>query len=439
MSTDNGNNVGRINVSHEIPGRIDTSEYSKAEMDGDFVKTLKGETGTGFAKDFHVHKDWIAKCLPKEKLLEQIEDEKKHRMDMKIKVRNIVPKVDAKGRCVLELQGKTKSMQFFPTDHALNQMGQKLGTSTWELRNLRTDTEDFARDQGDAQTAVALLQNSLRRIDPEKLLFLRGYDDGTLRAFLSEQYAPVDNRWYIEQIFSMIPGGLASHWKGDADTIYGNVLIPDSIREDSDGDYGAMISLSNCEIGTRGISQRPSVFRAICLNGCIWSQAKGMEINRRHRGQIDLVELAAQIRTNLEAQIPLLPQGIQRLLGTKAYGEGTKFSVKGAIAEVANEFKLPPPQAYAVLDEWAKNESVHRNGFGIINAITRAGQTFDRSEWVKFDEIGGKLLGQKPTDWADIFTAGNKYNEEQLTATFYGKLGKKAARQVNMSLLQTVA
>ena len=103
------------------------------------------------------------------------------------------------------------------------------------------------------------------------------------------------------------------------------MLIPDTIREESDSDYGGMLSIGNSEIGERRISSMPSIFRAICMNGCIWDQTAGKGINQVHRGKIDLDQLFLVIKENLEVQIPLLPQGIERLLGTRRMAEKNSF------------------------------------------------------------------------------------------------------------------
>ena len=58
-----------------------------------------------------------------------------------------------------------------------------------------------------------------------------------MRAMLSNKYAIVNNQWMMEVIQEAVPNGMLSHWRGDADTMYGNVLIPDSIREEDDSDY----------------------------------------------------------------------------------------------------------------------------------------------------------------------------------------------------------
>jgi hypothetical protein len=104
-------------------------------------------------------------------------------------------------------------------------------------------------------------------VDQDKQRLIRTWSDGTLRAFLSQKYTIVNNAWFLDVLSKAIPGGVVSHWKGDADSIFGNVLIPDTIRAEADSDFGGMLSVGNSEIGTRRISSLPSVFRAICMNG----------------------------------------------------------------------------------------------------------------------------------------------------------------------------
>ena len=49
----------------------------------------------------------------------------------------------------------------------------------------------------DAEVMAMLANNALRRLDPEKKYRLRTYTDGTCRAFVTDRYAPIDNRWYL--------------------------------------------------------------------------------------------------------------------------------------------------------------------------------------------------------------------------------------------------
>ena len=391
--------------------------------EGNFVQTLRGQTGTGFQKNTHVHKDWWAQTQSFEDGMEALEQGIAEREDLMVPRSQITPAVNLAGEFVMQL---ADGREFKPTQHAVNQFGVATFTSTFFLNSLMNNPtknngqERFQRDEQDAETLVAVCENALRRVEADKNFRLRTYQDGTLRAFLTEKYAPIDNRWYLEQLENILPGGRLSHWRGDADTIYGNVLLPDTIidyGQDDDTDYGGMLSIGNCEIGKRRVSQMPSIFRAICLNGCIWGQTKGKGISKVHRGTIDLDGLASDIRKNIEAQLPLLPDGIERFLGIKVH-TCDEVSMKNLIGAVCSDKKLGKRESMEVLTQWIQHEREDRNLFGIVNAITRAGQTFDNTSWVKFDELGGDLIGMGESRWDAIKKRADTYEEKEVVAIF---------------------
>mgnify|MGYP006403941159 FL=1 len=391
--------------------------------EGAFVQTLQGQTGAGFQKNTHVHKDWWAQTESFEDGLEALEQGIAEREDVMVPRSQITPAVNLAGEFVMQL---ADGREFKPTQHAVNQFGVATFTSTFFLNSLMTNPEKnngqerFQRDEQDADTLVAVCENALRRVDADKNFRLRTYQDGTLRAFLTEKYAPIDNRWYLEQLSNILPGGRLSHWRGDADTIFGNVLLPDTIidyGQDDDTDYGGMLSIGNCEIGTRRVSQMPSIFRAICLNGCIWGQTKGKSISKVHRGTIDLDGLATHIRQNIEAQLPLLPDGIERFLGIKVH-TCDDVPMKNLIGAVCSDKKLGKKESIEVLTQWIQHERTDRNLFGIVNAVTRAGQTFDNTGWVKFDELGGSLLDMTENRWDAIKKRADTYDEKEVVAIF---------------------
>lgn len=403
------------------------SDYEKLRMtagktEGSFVENLQGNTGTGFQDGWRVHKDWYAKTLSYDEGLEQLQIEAQTREDILTEIKNVTPALNEQGQFVFQVQDR----QFLPTEWALGQFSTRCGLpSSTVLRNLRTDSDGkngFNRDTRDAETMVSLAANSMRRVDQDKKFRLRTYQDGTLRAFVTEKYAPIDNRWYMEVIRESLPQGRLSHWKGSSDTIFGNVLLPDTIidyGQDDDSDYGGMLSIGNCEIGKRRISQMPSLFRSICMNGCIWGQVKGSAISKKHMGEIDLLALKCQIQDNIEAQLPLLPQGIERLLGIRAMGTDG-VSMKPVIAQVCSENKFDKRQATEVLAQWVEHESSDRNLFGVVNAITRAGQEFDNQSWVKFDEIGGRLVDTSQDRWSATMRRAGTLNTKDIEKVFLG-------------------
>jgi len=391
--------------------------------EGSFVKTLQGQTGTGFQQGMHVHKDWYAKTQSFEEGMEVLEKGVAEREDLMVPRSQITPTVNLAGEFVMQL---ADGREFKPTQHAVNQFGVATFTSTFFLNSLmenptkQNGQERFKRDEQDADTLVAVCENALRRVAADKQFRLRTYQDGTLRAFLTEKYAPIDNRWYLEQLENILPGGRLSHWRGDADTIFGNVLLPDTIidyGQDDDSDYGGMLSIGNCEIGKRRISQMPSIFRSICMNGCIWGQTKGKSISKVHRGTIDLDGLATQIRHNIEAQLPLLPDGIERFLGIKVH-TCDDVPMKNLIGAVCSDKRLGKKESIEVLTQWIQHERTDRSLFGIVNAVTRAGQTFDNTGWVKFDELGGSLLDMTENRWDALKKRADTYDEKEVVAIF---------------------
>jgi hypothetical protein len=237
---------------------------------------------------------------------------------------------------------------------------------------------------------------------------------------VTDKYSPVDNRWYLETLREFLPSARFSHWRGDEDTLYGNLLLPDSIidyGQDDDTDYGGMVSIGNCEIGKRRLSQTPSIFRAICMNGCIWGQQKGKDISKVHRGTIDLVVLKTRIAENIEYQLNILPDGIRKFLDTRTQEIG-KHSTKGVIAAVCDEFRLDKRQSTEVLSQFITHEHDHQNLFGVINAVTRAGQEFHAEAWYTLDEVGGKLMEMSASRWDNILRRADTYTDKEYEKVF---------------------
>jgi hypothetical protein len=255
----------------------------------------------------------------------------------------------------------------------------------------------------------------------------RTWQDGTLRALLSDKYTIVNNFWYLDLLSTLVPGGLVSHWRGDADSMYGNILIPDTIRQEKDSDFGGMLSVGNSEIGTRRISSVPSVFRAICMNGCIWDQEMGQAMRKVHRGAVDFKALAQLIQNNLEEQIPLLPQGIERVLGIRAF-KCDSVPMPKILAQTAADNHLSRKDISAVRNEWHTEISLlgsaeGRTAYGLMGGITRAGQTGGNDRWVKFDEIGGRFASMERNDWDKFLHRANALSDKQVEK----QLGKEVA------------
>ena len=115
--------------------------------------------------------------------------------------------------------------------------------------------------------------------------------------------------------------------------------------------------------------------------------------------------------------MPLLPDGIERFLGIKVH-TADEVSMKNLIGAVCTDRKLHKKESTEVLSQWAKHEKQDRNLFGIVNAVTRAGQTFDNTGWVKFDEIGGDLMGMTENRWDALKKRADTYTDKEIEKVF---------------------
>ena len=58
--------------------------------------------------------------------------------------------------------------------------------------------------------------------------------------------------------------------------------------------------------------------------------------------------------------------------------------------------------------------------FGVVNAVTRAGQTFSNDAWVKFDELGGELLDMNESRWTSLTKRADSFDEKDFEKIFVG-------------------
>lgn len=395
------------------PAGLNTSPLTKLVGDdkskaaGEFV--LQGQTLAAAEGFRNVSKTWYDKTTSYADGLRQLEEGKSQTEDIHAKIGEMVPTVAKDGRFVMF--HRPTGQEFFPTPHACSQMGNWADTGTWYVEHMLSPGTDYRgrvvynRDRGDAETLARVFSNGFRRLDQSKSFLWRTRKDGTLRAMLTtDRYLIIDNRWFLELLSKIVPDGRLSHFQmGDSDTIYGNVLIPDTIRAEKDSDYGAGLSLSNSEIGERRFDLLPWLFRAICQNGCIWGKIAGKGVNQVHRGKkFDLGAFALKVKEHINLQIPLLPLTVDKLLGLRIYGWDCD-SIKPLYAQVAMDYKLSKKQATAVLEahlvEARTTPEFAKTLFGVTAAVTRAGQKLTPAEWVKFDEIGGKLIAYSQDDF----------------------------------------
>jgi len=371
-----------------------------------------------------VSKLWYEQTTSLDAGIDQLHDQRRQREDIDCAIKHMRFGLNNDDQLILE---HVDGREFAFTDHAIKQAANwcdKLSHSFIKRLTAPAVAQNgkvaYERDHGDAELLLHAFKNGMRRIDADKVFKFRTYSDGTLRAWLSDRYAPIDNIWYLEQIQALMPNARLSHWKGDADTIYGNILIPDTVRERDDSDYGGMISPGNCEIGRRRFEQYPSVFRAICMNGCIWDQAKGNIISKVHRGDIDLNDLRLKLVENINKQIPLMGTAVDNFLAIRSHEVKKSDNLAAVFGVICKENGFSKKQSTAVVEEFVKHESEQRNLFGIVNAITRAGQRKEMAneDWLNFDLVGGQLMSYNDNKWERTRAKANAWTKDEIEKTF---------------------
>ncbi len=362
---------------------------------GDFVlNNQELATKEGFR---NVSKIWYNKTISYEDGLNQILNQK---------VNDVILQIDDIEVSNLQLGFNIDGQDLEITDHALGQFCSRSGIRQSYLTQLLERKDEFLRD------VLAHELTRLKKVESDESYHLVRISNGQIRAFLSDSYRPISNEWFIEVLKEAIPGGRLSHWRGNRDTIYGNVLIPDTIRTESDSDYGGMLSVGNCEIGTRSNYSVPSIFRAICMNGCIWGRTMGVGIRQRHIGKFELDELKKKIITNLNEQIPLSVQGIDVLLNTKSFN--CKVDPVCLMAVLADDFKLNVSEARHISKEYALSTSHDGTLFSLIDAVTRAGQNLSNERWYTFDTIGGQLMSFGKNDWSSFVNRAQHFSSAKI-------------------------
>jgi hypothetical protein len=353
----------------------------------------------------HVSQHWYPQTISFEDGFAKIDADRRERNDITMPIGDIKFHID-NNKLEVELRD---GQRFVPSDWAGRQLTKWfcVPTTVWSAYS--------TSDAGDLSVLKLAIKNGQQKCKSDKNLLFRTYNDGTLRGVMSDRYSIIDNRWYLEVLSKMIPGGRLSHFQfSDADTIYGNVLIPDTIRQESDSDYGGMLSISNCEIGKRLLSQTPSIFRAICMNGCIWGQKSGIEMRQRHI-HVDYMEVVKRIQENIQKQIPLLNNGVDKLLEChKIRATSTMFRLFG---HVAKEYQFTDSFARECKTQWDVH-SKEKTAFGVIDAITRAGQKFDGDVWVKADGVAGQIMQMSTQKWDAMNVNANQLTEEQLVKLY---------------------
>lgn len=362
----------------------------------------------------NVSKAWFDRTKRIEDVIDLTEADQQHVHNINRPLFSLRPIVREGRFCLLD---KPTDRVLYPNKHAIRQLGTMIGAGMTYPAYLLTTNR-----RGNAELLANIIQHQIQAFSTNRVCLLRVCHDDQLHGIMPDNARYIRNSWYLRVLQRAIPDARVSHWRGDLETLYGNILIPDTIREESDSAYGALVSISNCEVRSRPFGQRPSLFRAICGNGCVWGETEGLAITLSNfgRGELDLKAVEKTLIANIHEQIPLATQRIDQLLATRSLT--TNVTMKPVIAQFCRDHRLTKSHGSAVLNAWhtESNQTPELGStlFGLINAVTRAGQTLDNANWVRFDEIGGRLATIQAGQWDSLVTRASKLTQEKVNRAF---------------------
>lgn len=230
----------------------------------------------------------------------------------------------------------------------------------------------------------------------------RNDDDGNqvIRYVASERYGVINNSDVMQVLSEALRGSwsdcYASHAWNDGDSMIGNVLVPDWVKNRPDSEYGVGISFKNSEIGRFRFEITPFLYRAICRNGCIWGRSNSViGVDKKHLGKIDLEAIRIQVQNAVKVALNDGEQVLELFDITK---EIPVTNQAGLVASLSKDYKLTLPQGRAWLD--AISDEPGDTVFHTIQGLTKAAQGFTGDVRQNMEETAGLILA--PSITADI-------------------------------------
>lgn len=248
--------------------------------------------------------------------------------------------------------------------------------------------------------------------------------DGSIRAFLSDRYRPLDNDLVCGAIIpTLINLGVTvqslevTHRK-----LYIKVTIPDLNREIKRGDIvEAGLVASNSEIGQGTVSLLPMLNRLVCTNGMVINEFGlkkyhlGKALGQVESDQISEWFTTETIQADNHAFLLKLRDAVRGILTEDVFTritdrmiEATGVEIQGSpekVVEVVKErLDLTDVEGGNVLRHLIKGGDLSM--WGVANAVTaEANQATDYDRATELEQAGGKLIELPKEEWREILAA----------------------------------
>jgi hypothetical protein len=218
--------------------------------------------------------------------------------------------------------------------------------------------------------------------------------ESTLRALLTDRYAPLDNRVLVDALCKALPPSLEIQWLSLDDEAFHLRLIDSSLaREVLPGDpLMAGIHVSNSETGKRSLTIDSVLYRQVCTNGLI-RLVKGKSILSQRHVAVSPPHFNALLREALpsalaaaEAFAGLMADAVKQPLN----------DVQAEINGLKQHWHLSQSFAEQIEVSLQKERSDQQETvFGLVNAVTHAAQSLDAEARYEMEVLAGSLLERK--------------------------------------------
>jgi hypothetical protein len=245
--------------------------------------------------------------------------------------------------------------------------------------------------------------------------------DGNARAFLSNRYRRIDNAQIAEAVLPVIgeiPDARVESCEVTENRLYLKVVAPRIQMDVVPGDtVQAGIIISNSEVGLGSVSVMPLIYRLVCSNGMVVSDA-GQRKNHVGRVNDESWELFSDetVMADDRAFMMKLRDIVCATVDTAKFAfivgrmrEAAEAKITAPISNVielsARQFGLRDDEKESVLEHLIRGGDL--SAYGLSGAITRAAQdvdSYDRS--TELERIGWQVITVAPNVWRDLNGAG---------------------------------
>ena len=224
-----------------------------------------------------------------------------------------------------------------------------------------------------------------------------------IRAVMSDQYIPVSNSQFIDQMKNAIDVWSVSAHNGvfrememsrfdyDGDSMYAVISVPSVENEVVDGDeIQGGIYFCNSEVGLRAMRVSTMLIRMICTNGLISFTGKEDGFYQRHV-HYSPHDLFPDLVAGLGQAVDRFGDGMDTLRKARDMRVADPVKVMEDIVEKAS---LPAPKKLVEhAREIYNNDPYSRDDmYSVVNSLTWAAQRFKGVERTSIEEVAGKLL-----------------------------------------------